>query len=56
MHNRAYRNVGCHFFGTCSACLLSICLCDHPYESLYRFVIEIWNYMMHGYCKGERSS
>ncbi|KAF8674848.1 hypothetical protein HU200_047979 [Digitaria exilis] len=32
-----------------SACLLSVFLCAHPYDSLYRFRVQSWNYIMREY-------
>lgn len=32
-----------------SACLLTVCLCGHSYEYLYRFGIEIWSYTLREY-------
>jgi hypothetical protein len=36
-----------------SACLLSVCLCDHLYESLFMFGIEIWKNILHEYHKNK---
>ena len=32
-----------------SGFLPSVCLCDHPYKSLYRFEVEIWDYTKREY-------
>jgi hypothetical protein len=29
--------------------LPSVCLCEHPYDSSYKFGLEIWRYTKHGY-------
>nr|TKW40878.1 hypothetical protein SEVIR_1G275400v2 [Setaria viridis] len=38
------------------ACLLSVCLCDLLYESLYRVETEIWNCMTREYNEDEEDA